>query len=93
MRITNLTQPNPIQSTPLTIDVRQNEFDNLENGWAEIHGIWYGSYTIGRYSKVIVFKFQHSEIRTLRLLECVKWNAEDAIAHILCASLTKPSRT
>jgi hypothetical protein len=47
----------------------------------ENNDIWYGCYAMGRYSKLILFKFLHMLIPTSRLLEVVRWINDDAITH------------
>jgi hypothetical protein len=69
----------------------------LLNGWTEIHKILYGRFAIGYCSKRGVFNFLHSIIPTLRHLEVVRWNNDDAIAHdplrMRITFLTNPNLT
>jgi hypothetical protein len=70
----DVQEVNPCRSYHICLSVRLH--DSTENRWADSDEIWYGRYTIGAYSKIVLFDFIQSVTPTWRTNKLVRWDRQ-----------------
>jgi hypothetical protein len=65
----------------------------LENGWSDLHGFWYGDCAIRGLSKFVLRNFLQSIIQTRRMLKVMRWEDDPpSRSHYLWCHLSVMTR-